>query len=155
MDYDVRIDDQFWHLWKERVPRIDVEIENVWIADIVITTVDIIRQQEMLCSWLSQRVTFIVLCGPPDPGKTMTLISTLNALTDCIMVFVNFSSTTSLEFILISFDEHWIYKKTIKNEVVLLKPKLPNKWLIVFWDEIYKQETDKFGTQKVISFYVK
>jgi len=26
IDYEVRIDDQSWHLWKERVPRIDVEI---------------------------------------------------------------------------------------------------------------------------------
>ena len=61
---------------------------------------------------------------------------TLYILTDCIKVFVNFSSTTSSEFILISFDQHWEYKKTIKNEVVLLRPKFPNKWLIVFWDEI-------------------
>ena len=151
IDYEVRIDDQSWHLWKERVPRIDVEIEKVRTADTVITTVDTIRHQEMLCSWLSQRVPFI-LCGPPGSGKTMTLISTLNALTDWIMVFVNFSSTTSPELILRSFDQHWEYKKTTKNEVVLLRPKLPNKWLIVFCDEINLPETDKYGTQKVISF---
>mmetsp|Transcript_42600 Transcript_42600/g.49773 ORF Transcript_42600/g.49773 Transcript_42600/m.49773 type:complete len:465 (-) Transcript_42600:1383-2777(-) len=151
IDYEVRIDDQNWHLWKERVPRIDVEIEKVRTADTVIATVDTLRHKEMLCSWLSLRIPFI-LCGPPGSGKTMTLISTLNALTDCQMIFVNFSSTTSPELILRSFDQYCEYKKTTKNEVVLLRPKLVNKWLIVFCDEINLPETDKYGTQKVISF---
>jgi dynein heavy chain 1, cytosolic len=151
IDYEVRIDDQQWHLWKERVPRIDVEIEKVTSADTVITTVDTIRHQEMLCSWLSQRVPFI-LCGPPGSGKTMTLISTLNALTDCQMIFVNFSSSTTPELILRSFDQYCEYKKTTKNEQLILRPKQTNKWLIVFCDEINLPETDKYGTQKVISF---
>ena len=151
IDYEVRVDDQEWHLWKERVPRIDVDIEKVTTADTVITTVDTIRHQEMLCSWLSQRVPFI-LCGPPGSGKTMTLISTLNALTDCQMIFVNFSSSTSPELILRSFDQYCEYKKTTKNEQWILRPKQANKWLIVFCDEINLPETDKYGTQKVISF---
>ena len=70
IDYEVRIDDKCWHLWKERVPRIDVEIEKVRTADTVITTVDTIRHQEMFCSWLSQRVPFI-LCNPPDSEKKL------------------------------------------------------------------------------------
>lgn len=131
IDYEVRIDDQQWHLWKERVPRIDVEIEKVTSADTVITTVDTIRHQEMLCSWLGQRCPFI-LCGPPGSGKTMTLMSTLNALTDCQMIFVNFSSTTSPELIMRSFDQYCEYKKTTKNDEVILRPKQPGKWLIVF-----------------------
>ena len=151
IDYEVRIDDQQWHLWKERVPRIDIEIDKVTSADTVITTVDTIRHQEMLCSWLSQRVPFI-LCGPPGSGKTMTLISTLNALTDCQMIFVNFSSSTTPELILRSFDQYCEYKKTTKNEQMILRPKQANKWLIVFCDEINLPETDKYGTQKVISF---
>lgn len=55
IDYEVRVEDQQWHLWKERVPRIDVELEKVTKSDTVITTVDTIRHQEMLCSWLGQR----------------------------------------------------------------------------------------------------
>ena len=131
IDYEVRVEDQQWHLWKERVPRIDVVIEKVTKSDTVITTVDTIRHQEMLCSWLGQRCPFI-LCGPPGSGKTMTLMSTLNALTDCQMIFVNFSSTTSPELILRSFDQYCEYKKTTKNEVVVLRPKQSGKWLIVF-----------------------
>ena len=39
-------------------------------ADVVITTVDTIRHQEILCSWISEHRPFI-LCGPPGSGKTM------------------------------------------------------------------------------------
>jgi len=151
IDYEVRIEDQEWHLWKERVPVIDVEVNKVIAADTVISTVDTIRHKETLCAWLGQRVPFI-LCGPPGSGKTMTLISTLNALTDCQMIFVNFSSSTSPELILRSFDQYCEYKKASKNEQMLLRPKQMNKWLIVFCDEINLPETDKYGTQKVISF---
>ena len=82
----------------------------------------------------------------------MTLMSTLNALTDCQMIFVNFSSTTSPELILRSFDQYSEYKKTTKNEVVVLRPKQSGKWLIVFCDEINLPDVDNYGTQKVISF---
>ena len=35
-----------------------------------------------------------ILCGPPGSGKTMTLMSTLKALVDFEMIFINFSSST-------------------------------------------------------------
>ena len=89
IDYEVLIDDQCWHLRKKWVLRIDIEIEKVRTIDIVITTVATIRHQEMPCSWFNQRVQFI-LYSPLGSGKTMTLISTLNALTECIMVFWKF-----------------------------------------------------------------
>ena len=35
---------------------------------------------------------------------------------------------------------------------VILRPKQPNKWLVLFCDEINLPDTDKYGTQPVITF---
>lgn len=34
----------------------------------------------------------------------------------------------------------------------ILRPKQPNKWLVLFCDEINLPDTDKYGTQPVITF---
>ena len=45
IDYEVRIDDQKWHAWKDSVPVLDIEPRQVTDADFVITTVDTNRHQ--------------------------------------------------------------------------------------------------------------
>lgn len=89
-------------------------------ADLIITTVDTLRHQEVLCSWLSEHRPFL-LCGPPGSGKTMTLMSTLKALTDFEMIFVNFSSSTTPSLILKQFDHYCEYVKTTQG--LILRPK--------------------------------
>jgi len=111
LDYEIRIEDQEWHLWKKRVPQIEIEPSKVVEADVVITTVDTTRHQEVLCSWLSEHRPFL-LCGPPGSGKTMTLMATLKNLTDMEMIFINFSSSTMPNLILKAFDQYCEYKKT-------------------------------------------
>lgn len=81
LDYEVSIETQEWTLWKNKVPHIDIDPNKVTEADVVITTVDTLRHQEVLCSWLSEHRPFL-LCGPPGSGKTMTLMATLKALPD-------------------------------------------------------------------------
>lgn len=93
LDYEVKIEDGTWCAWKKKVPQIDIDPKQVTDAEVIIPTVDTIRHQEVLCSWLSEHKPFI-LCGPPGSGKTMTLMSTLKNLTDFEMIFVNFSSST-------------------------------------------------------------
>jgi dynein heavy chain 1 len=68
-------------------------------ADLIITTIDILRHQEVLGAWLAEHRPFL-LCGPPGSGKTMTLMQTLKSYTDFEMIFVNFSSGTTPSLIL-------------------------------------------------------
>ena len=149
IDYEARAEDGDWYLWKKKVPTLDIDPHRVTDADLIITTVDTLRHQDVLCSWLSEHRPFI-LCGPPGSGKTMTLMSTLKALPDFEMIFVNFSSSTTPSLLIKQFDHYCEYSKTQKG--VILRPKQPNKWLVVFCDEINLPDTDKYGTQFVITF---
>ena len=149
IDYEVKIGENCWSPWKKKVPNLDIDSNKVSDADIVITTVDTVRHQEVLCSWLSEHRPFI-LCGPPGSGKTMTLMATLKVLTDFDMVFINFSSSTTPELLLKTFDHYCEYKKLPYGTI--LRPKQANKWLVVFCDEINLPDVDKYGTQIVITF---
>lgn len=80
----------------------------------------------------------------------MTLMSTLKALTDFEMIFVNFSSSTTPSLILKQFDHYCEYVKTTQGTI--LRPKQPNKWLVVFCDEINLPDMDKYGTMTIITF---
>jgi len=149
IDFEVKIEDGEWSLWKKKVPTIEIDPQRVTDADLIITTVDTLRHQEILCSWLSEHRPFI-LCGPPGSGKTMTLMSTLKSLPEFEMIFVNFSSSTSPALIMKQFDHYCEYVKTVAG--IILRPKQPNKWLVVFCDEINLPDTDKYATMTVITF---
>ena len=128
---------------------LDIDPRQVTDADVVITTVDTNRHQEVLCSWLTQKRPFL-LCGPPGSGKTMTLMATLKNLNDMEMVFINFSSSTTPELILKTFDQYCETKKT--NKGFIMSPTQASKWLVVFCDEINLPASDAYGTQVVITF---
>jgi dynein heavy chain 1 len=74
----------------------------------------------------------------------MTLMSTLKALPDFEMIFVNFSSSTSPNLIQQQFEHYGEYMKTSSGTI--LRPKQPNKWLVLFCDEINLPDSDKYGT---------
>lgn len=139
IDYEVSIEDGEWYPWKRKVKSVEIDPMKVTDADLIITTVDTLRHQEVLCSWLSEHRPFL-LCGPPGSGKTMTLMSTLKNLPDFEMIFVNFSSSTAPALILKQFEQYCEYSKTTNG--IFLRPKQPNKWLVVFCDEINLPDTD-------------
>ena len=149
IDYYVDMGENRWKPWKSKVPNTDIDSKKVSDADVVIPTVDTVRHQEILCSWISEHRPFI-LCGPPGSGKTMTLMATLKVLTDFEMVFINFSSSTTPELILKTFDHYCEYVKSSNGTI--LRPKQNNKYLVVFCDEINLPEMDKYSTQVVITF---
>ena len=149
IDYYINMGENQWKTWKSKVPNTDIASEKVSDADVVIPTVDTVRHQEILKSWISEHRPFI-LCGPPGSGKTMTLMATLKILTDFEMVFINFSSSTTPDLILKTFDHYCEYIKSSNGTI--LRPKQNNKYLVVFCDEINLPEMDKYSTQVVITF---
>lgn len=63
------------------MPNIEVETHKVAAPDVVIPTVDTVRHEVLLYTWLAEHKP-LVLCGPPGSGKTMTLFCSLRSLPD-------------------------------------------------------------------------
>lgn len=70
-----------WSMWVNKVPKIEVETHKVGSPDVVVPTLDTVRHESLLYTWLAEHRP-LVLCGPPGSGKTMTLFSALRALPD-------------------------------------------------------------------------
>lgn len=149
IDFDVQVSNGEWVAWQSRVPVIEIEAHAVTASDIVVPTMDTVRHEEVLYSWLSEHKP-LMLCGPPGSGKTMTLFSALRKLPDMEVVGLNFSSATTPELILKTFEQYCEYRKTPNG--VILAPIQIGRWLVVFCDEINLPAADKYGTQRVISF---
>ncbi|KAF8758753.1 Dynein heavy chain [Rhizoctonia solani] len=138
-----------WVAWAGRVPSIDIDAHAVTASDVVVPTMDTVRHEEVLYSWLSEHKP-LMLCGPPGSGKTMTLFSALRKLPDLEVVGLNFSSATTPELVLKTFEQYCEFRKTPNG--VILSPVQIGRWLVLFCDEINLPATDKYGTQRVISF---
>lgn len=149
IDYCVSIRDGSWRLWKDQVPQIDIDPKRVLDTSIVIPTVDTVRNQHLMKSFLTTRKP-VILCGPPGSGKTMTLTDSLKTMNGYDVVSVNFSSTTQPSLVMKIFEQYGVYDKTPNG--LVLHPAVPDKWLVIFCDEVNLPEEDKYGTQRVISF---
>ncbi|KAF8592026.1 dynein heavy chain protein 1 [Ramaria rubella] len=149
LDFDVQVASGEWIGWQSKVPIIEIEAHAVTASDVVVPTMDTVRHEEVLYSWLSEHKP-LMLCGPPGSGKTMTLFSALRKLPDMEVVGLNFSSATTPELILKTFEQYCEYRKTPSG--VVLAPVQIGRWLVVFCDEINLPAPDKYGTQRVISF---
>ena len=83
-----------WIPWIKKVPSVSIETHMVDQTDLIIPTVDTLRHEDLLYSWLSEHKP-VILCGPPGSGKTMSLFSSLRKLPELEVVGVNFSSSTT------------------------------------------------------------
>nr|POE72457.1 dynein heavy chain, cytoplasmic [Quercus suber] len=149
IDYDVALPDATWAPWQNQVPSIEINTHSVTQTDLVIPTVDTVRHEEVLYSYLAEHKP-LLLCGPPGSGKTMTLFSALRKLPNMEVVGLNFSSATTPDLLIKTLEQYCDYKKLLSG--VTMAPRQIGRWLVVFCDEINLPAPDKYGTQRVISF---
>lgn len=149
IDFDVSLPRAEWTPWQGQVPTIEVNTHSIVQTDVVIPTLDTIRHEDVLYSWLADHKP-LLLCGPPGSGKTMTLFSALRKLPNMEVAGLNFSSATTPDLLIKTFDQYCEYKKTLNG--VVLSPIQTGKWLVVFCDEINLPAPDHYGTQRAISF---
>lgn len=148
VDYEVQISSGKWAAWQNRVPQIEVDTHRVAAPDVVVPTVDTVRHEALLNNLLAEHKP-LILCGPPGSGKTMTLFSSLRSLTNMQVIGLNFSSATTPELLLKTFDHYCIHERTPNG--IVLRPK-ERGWLILFCDEINLPSMDNYETIRVISF---
>ncbi|KAH6718072.1 cytoplasmic dynein-like protein 1 heavy chain 1 [Leptodontidium sp. MPI-SDFR-AT-0119] len=149
IDYDVTLPKAEWVSWQNSVPTIEVNTHSITQTDVVIPTLDTVRHEDVLYSWLAEHKP-LLLCGPPGSGKTMTLFSALRKLPNMEVVGLNFSSATTPDLLIKTFEQYCEYKKTVSG--VILSPTQIGRWLVLFCDEINLPAPDKYGTQRAISF---
>ena len=149
IDFDVALPSAEWVNWQNQVPQIEVNTHSVSQTDVVIPTLDTVRHEDVLYSWLAEHKP-LLLCGPPGSGKTMTLFSALRKLPNMEVVGLNFSSATTPDLLIKTFEQYCEYRKTING--VILSPTQIGRWLVIFCDEINLPAPDKYGTQRAISF---
>ena len=149
IDFDVTLPQAQWTTWLTQVPTVEVNTHSVTQTDLIIPTLDTIRHEDILYSWLAEHKP-LILCGPPGSGKTMTLFSALRKLPNMEVVGLNFSSATTPELLIKTFDQYCEYRKTLNG--VVLSPTQIGRWLVVFCDEINLPSPDRYGTQRAISF---
>jgi len=149
IDFNVSLPQAEWTSWQAQVPKVEVNTHSITQTDVVIPTLDTIRHEDVLYSWLAEHKP-LLLCGPPGSGKTMTLFSALRKLPNMEVVGLNFSSATTPDLLIKTFEQHCEYKKTLNG--VILSPRQIGRWLVIFCDEINLPAPDKYGTQRAISF---
>ena len=149
IDFDITLPKAEWVSWQSQVPSIDVNTHSITQTDVVIPTVDTVRHEDVLYSWLAEHKP-LLLCGPPGSGKTMTLFAALRKLPNMEVVGLNFSSATTPDLLIKTFEQYCEYKKTLNG--VVMSPNQIGRWLVIFCDEINLPAPDSYGTQRAISF---
>ena len=149
IDYDISLPNAEWTPWQSQVPHVEVNTHSITQTDVVIPTLDTIRHEDILYSWLAEHRP-LLLCGPPGSGKTMTLFSALRKLPNMEVVGLNFSSATAPDLLIKTMEQYCEYRKTVNG--VVLSPTQIGRWVVLFCDEINLPAPDKYGTQRAISF---
>ena len=147
LEYNVTVHDAEWESWDSQIQPVDIDVKKFGTSDAIVATVDTVRHEEVVLSWLLAHRP-MMFCGPPGSGKTMTLTSVLRSAPDYEPVFLNFSSGSTPDMILKVFETTAF---SLDKGTRILRPATPGKWIVVFCDECNLPATDTYGTQRVIS----
>ncbi|CAI4045250.1 hypothetical protein SKDZ_11G2570 [Saccharomyces kudriavzevii ZP591] len=131
------------------VPSIALEAHDIMKPDIIIPTIDTVKNEKVFYDLLNSGRT-IILCGPPGSGKTMIMNGALRKSSRFDVVGINFSKDTTIKHILSALHRHTNYMTTSKG--LTLSPKSDIKELVLFCDEINLPKLDRYGSQNVIFF---
>ena len=135
--------------WQNQVPTIEVNTHSVTQTDVVIPTLDTVRHEDVLYSWLAEHKP-LLLCGPPGSGKTMTLFSALAQAAQ------HGGRRPQLLQCHYARPAHQDVRAVLRvQEDAQRRHALPDqigRWLVIFCDEINLPAPDKYGTQRAISF---
>ncbi|KAG5504985.1 hypothetical protein JKF63_04432 [Porcisia hertigi] len=135
-----------WQLIRNRVKETSLLAEQVGANDTVIATVDTCRHEDVLSAWLGAGRSAI-LCGPPGSGKTMSITAVLRNLPEYEVVFLNFSSGTTVTTIMKALEQHCNVQDTARG---LVMAPTSGKQLLLFCDEVNLPVRDRYGTQVVV-----
>ncbi|KAG5479103.1 hypothetical protein LSCM1_02952 [Leishmania martiniquensis] len=135
-----------WQLIRNRVRETSILAEQVGANDTVIATVDTCRHEDLLSAWLGAGRSAI-LCGPPGSGKTMSITTVLNHLPEYEVVFLNFSSGTTVSTVMKALVQHCCVQDTSRG---LVMAPTSGKQLLLFCDEINLPALDRYGTQVAV-----
>ena len=100
IDYNVTLPHAQWVPWMSQVPAIELNTHSITQIDVIIPTVDTVRHEDVLYSWLAEHKTTHAMRSPQVSGKTMTLFSALRKLPDMEVVGLNFSSATQPDLVI-------------------------------------------------------
>jgi dynein heavy chain 1 len=73
IDFEVILETGEWTSWLNKVPQIEVETHKVAAPDVVVPTIDTIRHERLLYTWLNEHKP-LLLCGPPGSGKIALIL---------------------------------------------------------------------------------
>ncbi|CCE61379.1 hypothetical protein TPHA_0A03000 [Tetrapisispora phaffii CBS 4417] len=126
-----------------------LQFQDITATDTVVETVDTVRQKHVILHLLTSD-QMPILCGPAGSGKTMILTNSILNSKSYAIQSMSFSKETTVDNIINIIINNCEQKSTSNG--FILSPKLHNKILVLFFDEINLTSTDRYGSQPVILF---
>lgn len=127
---------------------IDLKNFNSLKANPIVKTGSILRDMEIIKTWLESNEPFIVL-GPEGCGKSLLINHSVSSIKSCGMSIVNCTSQTSASNIIQKLLQSCVFSNTSKGRC--LRPKETQK-LILYLKDINLPKPDRYNTIQLISF---